>query len=93
MTRPVRCGWCITGDHDNCLVIMIMGETRSRNDKKATGPYPWRCPCGCLRSVNTKCLNCQRVGVEVTENRCTDERACKRWRGKIKQTRVIEVRV
>ena len=70
-----------------------MGETRSRNDKKAPGPYPWQCKCGCERSVDTKCLNCQRVGVKVEQYACIDTKECQRWIGKVKQPPVREVRV
>lgn len=72
-----RCGWCITGDHQHCVVVVEMGTKHkngfskhlSSKDRNA-GIYPWNCKCGCEYSLNTKCVDCQRVGVTVVKNRC-----------------------
>ena len=98
MIKKSRCGWCMTGDHEHCVIAVLCGETRSKSEKVATGPYVWRCPCeelGC-RNGETKCVDCQRVGVEIVKDRCVDNEGCRRFRrypGKVRQPPVREVRV
>lgn len=74
-----RCGWCIDGRHDHCVVVVEMGVKQTNSTlkyafampkSKTVAPYFWRCGCGCERSFDTKCVKCQRVGVDVKENRC-----------------------
>ena len=84
-TRAVnvqRCGWCITGDHTHCIVLLEMGTRQTNGTKKyqhampkskQIAPYVWRCGCECERSLDTKCTKCQRVGVETVQNRCVDD--------------------
>jgi hypothetical protein len=77
--KPSRCGWCIDGRHDHCIVLVEMGVKQMNGTKKYQHampkskfitPYFWRCGCECERSLAAKCVDCQRVGVEVVGNRC-----------------------
>jgi len=77
--RPVRCGWCLTGDHANCAATIEMGVPAQ--GKKASGRFTWRCPCrepGCA-NARTRCIRCRRRDVEVTEqlSECVDAEDCR----------------
>ena len=78
-----RCGWCITADHPNCVVVVEMGHHAGRgrpkseaNRSKRPDTYVWRCKCSCEYAQAAKCVDCQRVGVDLTKNRCTDVADC-----------------
>ena len=87
-SKPQRCGWCIDGRHANCVVIVETGLTRSRELKKQFSVSIWRCKCWeCDYCNDTKCLDCQRTGVVVVENRCPDRKACQRARERTRKAR------
>ena len=79
-----RCGWCIGGDHANCVVVVEMGESDKgkksgpRVGRTQGGKYLWHCACLC--SKLTVCLDCHRRGVEVRDYRCKDREDCERFR-------------
>ena len=37
--NAIRCGKCISGEHEQCVVSIRMGAPKSL--------YTWRCDCGC----------------------------------------------
>lgn len=87
MSFKPRCGNCIDGLHEDCLIALEFGGHRGRGrpkDSKETGPrswsvvpYPWRCGCACEYAQQTRCVKCQRVGVEVDYgSRCRDRSGC-----------------
>ena len=41
-----RCGWCIAGDHEHCVVVIEMGTHRERRNQPPVS-YLWRCGCWC----------------------------------------------
>jgi hypothetical protein len=41
-----RCGWCIAGDHEHCVVVVEMGTNRERLNQPSVS-YLWRCGCWC----------------------------------------------
>jgi hypothetical protein len=45
MTERQRCGWCIAGDHEHCVVVVEMGHRERRNQPSVS--YMWRCGCWC----------------------------------------------
>jgi hypothetical protein len=45
MTERQRCGWCIAGDHEHCVVVIEMGHRGRRNQPSVS--YMWRCGCWC----------------------------------------------
>ncbi len=72
-----RCGWCITGAHGHCLVVLEM-------EVKKMPPYFWYCECwveDCPndrdRTGTVKCVDCQRKGVGIVNNRCLDPADCR----------------
>jgi hypothetical protein len=77
---PARCGWCITDDHSHCVIVIRMGARADKASGIAKGqPYLWFCPCWCPKS--TKCLDCQRFGVDIDENwKCRDQAKCAKYR-------------
>lgn len=69
--RPVRCGWCIDGNHDLCATTIEIrpGQT-------------WSCPCDCATN-KTRCIDCGRRGVEVTHtSKCIDQTGCADYRAR-----------
>jgi len=44
MTDGQRCGWCIAGDHEHCVVVV---EMRHRERNHPSVSYLWRCGCWC----------------------------------------------
>lgn len=79
---PVRCGWCITNDHPNCIVLVEMGKDakkgrpRDRHGLRATSQPPWHCGCDCEFARQSKCVACSRTGVLVENDRCVDAGTC-----------------
>ena len=72
--RAVRCGWCINGDHHLCAVAIAMGDNRR-------GERVWRCPCDKGEHPGTRCTECKRYGVEVTDlSQCIDSEDCRSYR-------------
>lgn len=77
-----RCGWCITNDHENCIVLVAMGQDskkgrpRDRHGLRATSQPPWRCGCWCEYAEQSKCVMCGRTGVLVENGRCVDAGGC-----------------
>ena len=47
MAEHQRCGRCIAGDHDHCIVVLKMGTSREVGHRKASTSYLWRCGCWC----------------------------------------------
>jgi hypothetical protein len=45
MTEGQRCGWCIAGDHEHCVVVVEMAHRERRNQPSVS--YLWRCGCWC----------------------------------------------
>ena len=76
-----RCGWCITGDHAHCAVVIEMGtKPGKRAFKTGTGHHPHLWHCACKRCEGkTKCVDCQRRGRSTTSGRCTDTANCTAW--------------
>ena len=83
--KPVRCQWCIDGDHAGCVVVLQFGSPKLGRPEKHKGtyyhqrvaPYLWRCGCDCEWATGTKCLKCGQVRVEVdADNRCADQVRC-----------------
>lgn len=69
--RPIRCGWCIDGNHDLCAVLIEISPGKR-----------WSCPCDCAAS-KTRCIDCGRRGVEVTKaSRCVDAEGCTDYRNR-----------
>lgn len=70
--RPVRCGWCNTGNCDGCAVAIKLNH----------GVY--YCPCSCNTSVpfsekhpKTRCVECRRRNVPVdAASLCIDPAEC-----------------
>jgi hypothetical protein len=46
MTEGQRCGWCIAGDHEHCVVVVEMAAHRERRNQPSVS-YLWRCGCWC----------------------------------------------
>jgi hypothetical protein len=46
MTERQRCGRCIAGDHEHCVVMVEMAAHRERRNQPSV-PYLWRCGCWC----------------------------------------------
>jgi hypothetical protein len=44
MTERQRCGWCIAGDHEHCVVVVEMGHRERRNQPSVS--YMWRSVAG-----------------------------------------------
>ena len=71
-TGKIRCGFCITGNHDKCCIAIPQG--------KGTTRHIWRCACNCVTG-RTKCVNCSRRDIEVTgQSTCLDAEDCRIYR-------------
>lgn len=44
--NAIRCGRCIAGEHDQCVVSIRMGAPKSL--------YTWHCDCGCQSTSGRK---------------------------------------
>lgn len=72
-TKRVRCGYCLTGNHQGCAVAVRCGE-------KKVDKMIWRCACACETAQSTKCVDCNRRGVEVTSySTCIDPEDCRSY--------------
>jgi hypothetical protein len=47
VTERERCGWCIAGDHEHCVVVVEMRGARRERRYQQPVSYLWRCGCWC----------------------------------------------
>ena len=76
-----RCGWCIGGDHENCVVSVDMTIRKAFQPGPASLHFVWTCQCGsAVPHPASRCLNCLRPGVAVDHrSRCTDRDGCQAY--------------
>lgn len=84
-----RCGWCIGGDHRNCVVTVEMGKETTTFSGTVRATFTtswkttlWRCECREDHAhPSSRCLKCLRPGVDVDfKSRCIDHDDCKAYR-------------
>ena len=63
----IRCGSCISNNHENCVVNIEMG--------KGMSAYLWRCECIC-HAGESSCVLCGRRDLPTDAGRCVDLRSC-----------------
>jgi hypothetical protein len=76
--RGIRCGWCIDGKHELCILAVEMAV--NDGPVKTRVKYPWTCPCEyCEQNLagRTRCTLCNRRGMEIDANwHCVNEIDC-----------------
>jgi hypothetical protein len=80
MTRPIRCGWCITGRHADCVVVVETGVPVRKVKHIIRVPKFWHCQCPEQGHPATRCVDCQRPGVDTYQYRCRDRKDCLEFR-------------